>query len=96
MRSTAITAMTQRMDMVVSVTRLLLDNSTFSEAVTLQRCARLLAGDLADWVIVDMERDEQGCAGRSRPGRGTGRQMPWPARGAQRQSRCGVAAFAGA
>ena len=53
----AIGSMTQRMDMVVAVTKLLLDNSTFSEAVTLQRCARLLAGDLADWVIVDMERD---------------------------------------
>jgi PAS domain S-box-containing protein len=52
----AIGSMTKRMDMVVSVTKLLLDNSTFSEAVTLQRCARLLAGDLADWVIVDMER----------------------------------------
>jgi serine phosphatase RsbU (regulator of sigma subunit) len=52
----AIASMTHRMDMVVSVTRLLLDNSTFSEAVTLQRCARLLAGDLADWVIVDIER----------------------------------------
>ncbi|HEY1705027.1 MAG TPA: SpoIIE family protein phosphatase [Trebonia sp.] len=48
---------TQRMDMVVAVTRLLLDNSTFSEAVTLQRCARLLAGEMADWVIVDVERD---------------------------------------
>ena len=55
----AIGAMTQRMDMVVSVTRLLLDNSTFSEAVTLQRCARLLAGDLADWVIVDIERGDR-------------------------------------
>jgi serine phosphatase RsbU (regulator of sigma subunit) len=52
----AIGSMTHRMDMVVSVTRLLLDNSTFSEAVTLQRCARLLAADLADWVIIDMER----------------------------------------
>ncbi len=49
-------AMTRRMDMVTSVTRLLLDNSTFSEAVTLQRCARLLAGDIASWVIVDIER----------------------------------------
>jgi serine phosphatase RsbU (regulator of sigma subunit) len=48
--------MTRRIDMVTSVTRLLLDNSTFSEAVTLQRCARLLAGDIADWVVVDMER----------------------------------------
>ncbi len=48
--------MTRRMDMVTAVTRLLLDNSTFSEAVTLQRCARLLAGDMASWVIVDVER----------------------------------------
>jgi len=53
-----IRAMTRRMDMVTAVTRLLLDNSTFSEAVTLQRCARLLAGDIATWVIVDMERAE--------------------------------------
>jgi len=52
-------AMTRRMDMVTAVTRLLLDNSTFSEAVTLQRCARLLAGDIASWVIVDIEREGQ-------------------------------------
>ena len=51
-----IQAMTRRLDTVTAVTRLLLDNSTFSEAVTLQRCARLLAGDIASWVIVDMER----------------------------------------
>jgi serine phosphatase RsbU (regulator of sigma subunit) len=44
--------------MVTAVTRLLLDNSTFSEAVTLQRCARLLAGEIASWVIVDVERAE--------------------------------------
>ncbi len=49
-------AMTRRMDTVTAVTRLLLDNSTFSEAVTLQRCARLLAGDIASWVVVDIER----------------------------------------
>jgi len=49
-------AMTRRMDMVTAVTRLLLDNSTFSEAVTLQRCARLLAGNVASWVIVDVQR----------------------------------------
>jgi serine phosphatase RsbU (regulator of sigma subunit)/PAS domain-containing protein len=52
-----IQSMVQRMDMVTAVTRLLLDNSTFSEAVTLQRCARLLAGEIASWVIVDVERD---------------------------------------
>src|SRR6202453_99711 len=51
-----IRAMTRRMDMITAVTRLLLDNSTFSEAVTLQRCARLLAGEMATWVIVDVER----------------------------------------
>jgi serine phosphatase RsbU (regulator of sigma subunit)/PAS domain-containing protein len=52
-----IRAMTRRMDMITAVTRLLLDNSTFSEAVTLQRCARLLAGDVASWVIIDVERE---------------------------------------
>ena len=55
----AVEAMTRRMDMITAVTRLLLDNSTFSEAVTLQRCARLLAGDIASWVIVDVERSGQ-------------------------------------
>jgi serine phosphatase RsbU (regulator of sigma subunit) len=52
----ALHAMTRRMDTVTAVTRLLLDNSTFSEAVTLQRCARLLAGDIASWVIIDVTR----------------------------------------
>jgi len=55
----AVQIMTRRMDMVTAVTRLLLDNSTFSEAVTLQRCARLLAGDIASWVIVDIERTDR-------------------------------------
>lgn len=53
----ALRDMTRRIDMITGVTRLLLDNSTFSEAVTLQRCARLLAGEIADWAIVDVERD---------------------------------------
>jgi serine phosphatase RsbU (regulator of sigma subunit)/PAS domain-containing protein len=52
----AVRAMTRRMDLVIAVTRLLLDNRTFSEALTIQRCARLLAGDIASWVIVDIER----------------------------------------
>ena len=55
----AVHVMTRRMDMITAVTRLLLDNSTFSEAVTLQRCARLLAGDIASWVIVDVERADR-------------------------------------
>jgi len=52
-----IAAMTRRLDTVTAVTRVLLDNSTFSEAVTLQRCARLLAGEVADWVLIDIERN---------------------------------------
>jgi serine phosphatase RsbU (regulator of sigma subunit) len=52
----AVAAMTRRLDTVTAVTRVLLDNSTFSEAVTLQRCARLLAGEVADWVLIDVER----------------------------------------
>jgi serine phosphatase RsbU (regulator of sigma subunit)/PAS domain-containing protein len=52
----AVRAMTRRMDLVIAVTRLLLDNRTFSEALTIQRCARLLAGGIASWVIVDIER----------------------------------------
>jgi serine phosphatase RsbU (regulator of sigma subunit)/PAS domain-containing protein len=52
----SIAAMTRRLDTVTAITRVLLDNSTFSEAVTLQRCARLLAGEIADWVLIDIER----------------------------------------
>jgi serine phosphatase RsbU (regulator of sigma subunit)/PAS domain-containing protein len=51
-----IAAMIRRLDAVTEVTRVLLDNSTFSEAVTLQRCARLLAAEIADWVIMDIDR----------------------------------------
>jgi serine phosphatase RsbU (regulator of sigma subunit)/PAS domain-containing protein len=58
-RGDTVRAMTRRMDMITEVTRLLLDNSTFSEAVTLQRCARLLAGGMASWVIIDIEREGQ-------------------------------------
>jgi serine phosphatase RsbU (regulator of sigma subunit)/PAS domain-containing protein len=58
-RGDIVRAMARRMDMITEVTRLLLDNSTFSEAVTLQRCARLLAGGMAGWVIMDIERGGQ-------------------------------------
>ena len=52
-------AITHRLDLVTAATRLLLENATFSESVTLQRCARLLAGELAAWVIVDVERRQR-------------------------------------
>ena len=82
----AIAAMTKRLDMVTSVTRLLLDNSTFSEAVTMQRFARLLAGELADWVIIDIERGGQlrrQIAAGSRSGPGDRRELG----GAERAAR---------
>ena len=54
-----VAAITHRMDLVTAVTRLLLENENFSESMTLQRCARLLAGELASWVIVDLDRRGQ-------------------------------------
>ncbi len=49
-------AITRRLNLVTAVARLLLENEGFSESRTLQRCARLIAGELTAWVIVDMER----------------------------------------
>ncbi len=55
----AVEAMAHRLDLVTAATRLLLENATFSESVTLHRCARLLAAELAAWVIVDVERRQR-------------------------------------
>lgn len=52
----AVEAITQRMDLVTAVTRILLENENFSESMILQRCARLLAAELTSWVIVDLDR----------------------------------------
>jgi serine phosphatase RsbU (regulator of sigma subunit) len=52
----AVRIMAQRMDLLTAITRLLLENSSFSESLTLQRCARLLAAEFASWVIVDVIR----------------------------------------
>ena len=51
-----VTVMTRRLDLATTASRLLLENITFSESVTLQRCARLLSEALGAWVIVDMDR----------------------------------------
>jgi serine phosphatase RsbU (regulator of sigma subunit)/PAS domain-containing protein len=51
-----VASLTRRLDLVTAATRLLLENVTRSESVTLQRCARLLADELAAWVIVDVVR----------------------------------------
>jgi GAF domain-containing protein len=55
----AVEAITQRLDLVTAATRLLLENATFSESVTLRQCARLLVSGLAAWVIVDVERRQR-------------------------------------
>jgi serine phosphatase RsbU (regulator of sigma subunit)/PAS domain-containing protein len=48
-------AMARRLDLVMAATRILLENITYSEPVAMQRYARLLARELAAWVIVDIE-----------------------------------------
>src|SRR5215467_3039580 len=55
-RSGPVQALTQRMDLATAVSRLLLESENFSESMTLQRSARLLADELAAWVIVDLDR----------------------------------------
>ncbi len=51
-----VAALTRRTDLLLAAARLLLDNAAASESVILQRCARLLAGDVATWVIVDVRK----------------------------------------
>jgi serine phosphatase RsbU (regulator of sigma subunit)/PAS domain-containing protein len=54
-----VTAAARRLDLLGAASKLLMESATISESVLLQRCARLLAGDLATWVIVDVLRREQ-------------------------------------
>jgi serine phosphatase RsbU (regulator of sigma subunit) len=56
---TAVQAVTRRLDLITAIGRLLLENEGFSESRTLQRCARLIAGGLTSWVIVDLERRQR-------------------------------------
>jgi PAS domain S-box-containing protein len=53
-----ITAMTRRLDLVTAIARLLLESDPQNEAVTVQRCAELIASELAAWVIVDVARGD--------------------------------------
>ena len=57
--SPLITAMTRRLDLMTAVARLLLENAPLNETVALQRCARLLARELAAWVIVNVARGQR-------------------------------------
>ncbi|MGH3321292.1 MAG: PAS domain-containing protein, partial [Streptosporangiaceae bacterium] len=48
----------RRLDVMARMTRLLLDEDSLQEPVALHRAARLLAGEYAEWVVVDLVRDE--------------------------------------
>jgi PAS domain S-box-containing protein len=52
----ALAASVRRLDLLADAARLLLEATTVSESVLLQRSARLLAGALATWAIVDLRR----------------------------------------
>lgn len=48
-----------RMDVLATASELLLDEPVFNEQVAVRRCARLLAGELADWAIIDVVQSEE-------------------------------------
>ncbi|HEY1617308.1 MAG TPA: PAS domain-containing protein, partial [Streptosporangiaceae bacterium] len=48
--------LTSRLDLAADIARLLLEDLSAGESASVQRCARQLAGRLAPWVIVDVER----------------------------------------
>jgi len=52
----AVAGAIRRLDLLAEAARLLLEATTVSESVLLQRSARLLSGALATWVIVDLRR----------------------------------------
>ena len=54
----ALESATRRIDLVTSATRILLENVSRSESATMQRFARLLARELAAWLILDVEHHQ--------------------------------------
>ena len=52
-------AAVRRLDLLATAARQLLESSTVSESVLLQRSARMLSGALATWAIVDVRRRGQ-------------------------------------
>ncbi|HEU5159504.1 MAG TPA: SpoIIE family protein phosphatase [Streptosporangiaceae bacterium] len=53
----AVARVVHRMDVLSTAIELLLDEPAFSETVATRRCARLLAAELAEWVVVDLDHD---------------------------------------
>lgn len=54
-----ITSMTRRLELATAVTRVLFESIALNEAVAVERCARLLAGELGAWAIVDVARGKR-------------------------------------
>ncbi|SEG93123.1 PAS domain S-box-containing protein [Thermomonospora echinospora] len=61
----AVATVVHRMDVLATASELLLDEPVFNEQVAVRRCARLLASELADWVIVDVAQDTPAGTGRA-------------------------------
>ncbi|MQY04207.1 SpoIIE family protein phosphatase [Actinomadura macrotermitis] len=59
----AVAALVHRMDVLGTASELLLDEPVFNETVAVRRCARLLAAELADWVLIDLTGPENGAPG---------------------------------
>jgi phosphoserine phosphatase RsbU/P len=55
----ALRAITRRLDLAVSASRILLENVNHSESVTMQRFARLVSRELGAWLILDVERQQR-------------------------------------
>jgi serine phosphatase RsbU (regulator of sigma subunit)/PAS domain-containing protein len=55
----ALASAARRLDLLAAAARQLLESSSISESVLLQRAARLLAGALATWAVVDVRRRGQ-------------------------------------
>ncbi|HZB32172.1 MAG TPA: SpoIIE family protein phosphatase [Streptosporangiaceae bacterium] len=53
----AVARVVHRMDVLSTAIELLLDEPAFSETVAMRRCARLLAAELAEWVLIDVSHD---------------------------------------
>lgn len=51
----AVATVVHRMDVLATATGMLLDDESLTESVAVRRSARLLAAELADWAIVDLE-----------------------------------------
>ena len=58
-KNDAVATVVHRMDVLATATGMLLDDDSFTESVAVRRCARLLAAELAEWVFIDLERDER-------------------------------------